>query len=489
MNKQSSILAVVGLSASVAFGSGNTPGVWNDTIGDAAIRRTDVGNDAQLPMDFTPIDLNTVRLEGWNAFTPSTDPYNGAVITSDSDFMRMQIIVEGLVCPPGPLALDGSPYHPTEFGQRPVYGYFEMDIDNQIDTGGELMPVARNRYLANVGRFGMSPMDSISERIVRDGNDIDSNFFSDPQFERSGGEFSLLLCGCFEPTIVSQDGNNDSIFDEGETWVLSGRFFERMESFAPESALFGGSAFGQFDPVVNIQFAHDPILDQTTITLVFPITNAGSAAMLGQVEQPLDLNITNQTSIEEALEDLIEGADFATGPLAILVEDWEDRAVTSFRRPRQWDVSAIVGTAPVVADPTALFIWTDTGFNEIFGDLNDDNQLTIDDSQIIEDFINDNDGTILDADGKINGQVAILNFGFEFNIADLNGDGVIARDDIIISLCPADINGDGTLNFFDVSAFLSAFGMQDPVADFNGDGTFNFFDVSAFLSAFSAGCS
>ena len=53
---------------------------------------------------------------------------------------------------------------------------------------------------------------------------------------------------------------------------------------------------------------------------------------------------------------------------------------------------------------------------------------------------------------------------------------------------PADLNADGELNFFDVSAFLSAFAAQDLAADFNGDGLFNFFDVSAFLSAFGAGC-
>lgn len=54
--------------------------------------------------------------------------------------------------------------------------------------------------------------------------------------------------------------------------------------------------------------------------------------------------------------------------------------------------------------------------------------------------------------------------------------------------CPADFNDDRMLNFFDVSAFLEAFGSNDPSADLNGDGLFNFFDVSAFLSAFSAGC-
>jgi len=56
------------------------------------------------------------------------------------------------------------------------------------------------------------------------------------------------------------------------------------------------------------------------------------------------------------------------------------------------------------------------------------------------------------------------------------------------SSCAADINGDGDLNFFDVSAYLSAFGAADLVADFNGDGELNFFDVSAFVTALNAGC-
>lgn len=54
--------------------------------------------------------------------------------------------------------------------------------------------------------------------------------------------------------------------------------------------------------------------------------------------------------------------------------------------------------------------------------------------------------------------------------------------------CPADLNGDASLDFFDISAFLTAFTTQDPVADFTGDGNFNFFDVSAFLNAFNTGC-
>ncbi|MCA9274717.1 MAG: matrixin family metalloprotease [Phycisphaerales bacterium] len=54
--------------------------------------------------------------------------------------------------------------------------------------------------------------------------------------------------------------------------------------------------------------------------------------------------------------------------------------------------------------------------------------------------------------------------------------------------CPADLTGDGVLDFFDVSAFLSAFNTMNPAADFNNDGSFDFFDVSGFLNAFNAGC-
>lgn len=58
----------------------------------------------------------------------------------------------------------------------------------------------------------------------------------------------------------------------------------------------------------------------------------------------------------------------------------------------------------------------------------------------------------------------------------------------IPSLCPPDLNNDGSLNFFDVSAYLTAYATNDPAADFNNDGEFNFFDVSAFLVAYLAGC-
>jgi len=46
----------------------------------------------------------------------------------------------------------------------------------------------------------------------------------------------------------------------------------------------------------------------------------------------------------------------------------------------------------------------------------------------------------------------------------------------------------GQLNFFDVSAFLTAFSTQDSIADFDGNGSYDFFDISLFLGTYNIGC-
>lgn len=87
-------------------------------------------------------------------------------------------------------------------------------------------------------------------------------------------------------------------------------------------------------------------------------------------------------------------------------------------------------------------------------------------------------------DLKVRGETAFLSGGSGATAAMVildvtNSCGVV---------CIADLTGDGALDFFDVSAFLMAFGDQDPTADFNSDGVIDFFDISAFLTAFGAGC-
>ena len=46
----------------------------------------------------------------------------------------------------------------------------------------------------------------------------------------------------------------------------------------------------------------------------------------------------------------------------------------------------------------------------------------------------------------------------------------------------------GSLNFLDTSAFIVAFGANDPSADLNDDETVNFLDYSVFLSIYGGGC-
>ena len=88
-------------------------------------------------------------------------------------------------------------------------------------------------------------------------------------------------------------------------------------------------------------------------------------------------------------------------------------------------------------------------------------------------------------------------FMIRFSVGDLGEGSVIEAGIDAVTLskfdceddaCPADMNGDGSLNFLDVSEFLSAFGAGEASADFTGDGNFNFLDVSEFLAAFGAGC-
>lgn len=89
-----------------------------------------------------------------------------------------------------------------------------------------------------------------------------------------------------------------------------------------------------------------------------------------------------------------------------------------------------------------------------------------------------------------NGMATVMNNEGQFVISILtSGDtGTFLIDFDGEPPCIADITGDGILNFFDVSAFLTALVAMDPAADINDDGVVNFFDVSAFLIAFGAGC-
>lgn len=54
--------------------------------------------------------------------------------------------------------------------------------------------------------------------------------------------------------------------------------------------------------------------------------------------------------------------------------------------------------------------------------------------------------------------------------------------------CPADLDGNGSLDFFDLSQYLTDFGNEETSADLDMNGSWDFFDLSAYLGLFGKGC-
>ncbi|RMH29176.1 MAG: hypothetical protein D6693_02395 [Planctomycetota bacterium] len=459
---------------------------WTDAAGDAAARPT--GSLTQPHFAIAP-DLLDLSLRFWDPASPA-DPFAGAAGTfQSSHVMRFDMTVAGLVNPPGPLGLGGYPWDPDRFGDRPLNGFIEFDVDGQKNSGGELEPIARTRFLANVGRFGELPDNSFGDRAARSAADYDGVFATAPPIEESGAEFTLVLCGCFDPTLISQTGNMDGHLDPGETMVVRGRFFERIQAVAPFSGVFGGSDFGLYDPDVDLRFQHDPQTDTTTVSFVFPLDHTGAAILTGEPLQPMDFAVFNHTSVAEALSDLIFAAEGLLGPVTDpavfeLIREWQgaDPAGDTLDL-RKWDVHALLGASYMSPGAGALYVWSDVGFDTVFGNMVADSVITQADLDAITNAIATMDGGPDDADGAINGAVVITNFGPNFNLHDLTGDGVIdAADLAAFPPFSADLNGDGRVNGADITLILNAWGSVSNPADLNGDGVVNGADITAVLS-------
>jgi len=457
----------------------------SDIPGDAVPRPTDFDADNDFDIMSLP-DLLSLELSGWLPDAPAADRYTGAVVgPDDAEIFRLAITLDGLVNPPGTLGFAGEPYDPHKFGPRPVFGFIDFDVDADMNTGGEL-DGATPRYLANVARFGATPDGPLKDRVVTQPGQTDDTFGTAPQFERSGADFALVLCGCWEIEIIEiLQGDGDDTFEAGERWRLSGRFFERAQGYQAASGTFssgppaegGATDQGLYDPISEILFEHDPATDTTTITFVDALDMPGAALLEGEPQQPWDFDTFNHTSVREGLEDLVFGAIFADPPDAVntLIEGWEDKNPLDHLDVTKWGVTALLGTAYPDEDPQgALYVWSDSGFDELFGDFNLDGAVDSLDDAFIQ--------SQCDA-----GPVAIQNFAKEFSLYDTNYDGLIDDADCPGD-CPADVNSDGKLNVLDFAAFQQAFSDKDPIADLDDNGIFNMFDFIAFQELFLLGC-
>ncbi|MGP1309666.1 MAG: hypothetical protein ACTS27_05660 [Phycisphaerales bacterium] len=496
MNRFTPVISVLAV-AGMAWGGSDNPGesdgeriVFTDAASDAALRRTDPSYGAALPL-IVP-DLLELTVGGWCTPTPSTDPYDGEWVSgADADLLRVDLVIAGLVNPPGTL----SPFNPAKYGPRPLIAFIELDADNEKNTGGECeLSAVRTRYLANVARFGALPFGSYGERAARNQADLDAAF-NEPEVELTGAEFVLALCGCTNTTVVSTCGDSSpTTFDAGDSWIVRGRFFQRAGGYSGPSAFFGGSAPGEFDPYVNLLYRHHPVQNRTTISLVFPLTMAGAADLSGQPEQAPDTSVANHTSVYEALLDIVDSVDYAwPGCEDELIRRWDDDDICEAMNPSRWNARAVVGV-PYLQQQAFPYAYTDVGFQETVADLDSDGSITPLDRSAFDSWLISSDGSPTDADGVADGVFTIASFGPNFQVHDFTGDGVVDEDDRVLlepaALCSGDTNGDNVVNFADLNIVLSTFGQSGAnlPGDVTADGVVNFADLNTVLSNFGESC-
>ncbi|MFI4915644.1 MAG: hypothetical protein ACIAS6_03935 [Phycisphaerales bacterium JB060] len=456
-----------------------------DPVGDAVLRPTDRGGTGTVHPDAVLPDIVSLAISGWAPFSPASDPYSGTVIDSEgADIFRVQLVLDGLVNPPGTLGLSGQPFDPFRFGTSPVVGFIEMSVDRREDTGGHLGAAAESRFMANVARFGTRPEGSIGERIAETSEDYDRNLFTGPAFERSGADWSLAFCGCSAVTLVSEVGNGNGLFESGETMIVCGRFFTRSEGYIPPSGMSGGSVPGAYDPWVEVRFQHDTGSDRTTVTFVGAVTNRGYGQLAGTPTPPINFRADDGWSIEEGVTDLIDSSKSASGEAWVLIEDWDGRDIEDSLEPNRWEVSALVGTAFTDAFVDGLYVWTDVGFDLEPGNVDGDYTVGPMDAQAVRDWVYDNDGSMIDADGVKDGRVTLDGPPYGFSLYDLDADGVTRHEDLALYGPRADLTDDGVLDIFDFLAFQNLFDAGDLRADFDLSETLDIFDFLAFQNAF-----
>lgn len=480
-------LVVVTLMASMsrAQSSGQSQ-LLVDPPYDVAPRPTDPGRTATFDPDLHHlVELVSIETGRWTPTNPQVDLFDGS-FTPGGVFFRMDVTVAGLINPPGPN--DFSSFDPFRYGQHPVYGFIEVDMDDDNQSGGEV-EAPEFRFLANVARFGgLLAGAAFHDRQASSDSDLDGNFVSKPYVERHGEEFHLaFLGGLFGDGDVTEIvGNGDLNFDVDEEWIIDGSWFHRAHGFEPFSIAAGGSVPGEYAPESTIRFAHDCTSDLTLISLVFPLTNGAWAMQHGMAAEPMNHDPSDQSSINEALRDLVISAEvveiFPTGmPEEVLILPWDDKSHGQFLDATQWRITALLGSA--YTDLGGYFVWTDVYPNPVRGDINGENGASEDDRDEIENEIDDHDGD----DGVFDDRVVLDDFAAEFSVLDLNQDGVIDPTDILLVSKVGDEDDDGDIDLRDFARFQQCFGESGALGgcerlDLNADQTVDNGDAGWFVN-------
>lgn len=410
-----------------------------DPHGDVRVRRTDTGADGPVGLSQHSLpDLFSVSTGTWRPSEPQTDLFSGTW-SNMGQFFRLELVFDGVMNPPGPLGCCGQPYFdPFRYGPNPVSGYVEIDVDGDINTGGELA-WPDLRYLGVTSRFGGRPTSSaLGQRVAVDSRAFDQNLATPPFVERSGEDFHLELVGWeIDSDHIHRSDTTDWLFGPGETWIITGHLLHRAHAYSRFSSACcrSGVEIGNYEPLVSVQFAHNVMSDRTTVSLVYPLTQAASAASRGSATtEPMDVLFTNQNSIQESLWELVISA-WAASPLDrllpefALIAPWETKNPDAFLDPSLWQVRVLVG-GHYTSQQDSFFVWSDIYPNVVVGDFDGNGVVNPADLAAFDLYLLSNDGNAtLDADGTVNASIEILNFGPAFSLYDINYDGLIDAED------------------------------------------------------------
>ncbi len=462
-------------------------------MGDAVPRPMDPG--AILPFDIEAhslVDLQCIVIGAWSPDDSLSDLFTGRFGT-DGDFLRLDLVVRGLVNPPG--SADPFAFDPFRYGDHPVYGFVEIDMDRDVQTGGEL-DAPEYRYLGNVVRFGGNVLRSeFRDRVALDGTAFDHEFLTPPFVERHGEEFHLALLGGQFSTGDREEiiGDGDGIFENGETWNIKGPFFHRAHGYEPFSFIKGGPYAGVYAPDVDLQFRHDRVDNVTYLSLVFPVTNVGAGLMYDEPPEPVNRDPSDHASVYEALLDLQLSAlmleILPTGlPEEDIIAGWAEHDPIDHLDPGAWSITAILGGSYTLPHPTDVhFLWTDIYPNVVPGDVDGSGARDGRDAQLIGEHIAQEDPL----DGVVDGIATIIAFATDFSVYDVNYDGVVDAMDLA-SLDPdGDSDQDGDVDLEDFADFQRCFGstgspipLCDPL-DLVRDQQVDLEDIAAFHARFS----
>lgn len=444
-------------------GADDAPRRFEDPAHDAVARPTDPGAAGTFDSDGHRLpDLLELRLGGWTPSQPELDLLEGeyAADSSDADFVRVDLVVDGLMNPPGEVG--PGLFQPFRYGPNPLYGFVEIDMDENVNTGGELL-APQYRYLGNVVRFGGRINDGPLEgREALSADAFDQDIATAPLVERSGEEFHLALLGgeFTSSRITKVVGDSDSQFEAGETWQITAPFFHRAHGFEEFSFVEGGLLPGEYMPDVTVQFRHDPASDRTTISLVFPLTQVGAGLAAGVPPQPIDFDPTNQVSVEEALADLQFSAEFLakfpTGdPNEALIQGWAVEDPEEFLDPGHWRITALLGSSYLFPLQDGVFyVWSDIYPNVERGDVDGDRQIDDDDLEKIEEYIESHD-----LDDGLRDEIALIGgFAENFSVFDVNHDGRVDGLDLLVEEADGDVDEDEDVDLRDFARFQNCQG-------------------------------